>query len=108
MRPGPYRMGPEPEILGGTASPDPIQTLRSQSFLEGIESGGFAPPFPELAKGQPPADLALTGAKERRTRANTLYSAAAASEVFGFAADIMKSEMRGTISDLNREPLNTP
>ena len=29
---------------------------------------------------------------------------------FGFplAADIMKSEMRGTISDLKREPLKTP
>ena len=27
---------------------------------------------------------------------------------FGLVADIMKSEMRGTISDLNREPLNTP
>ena len=25
-----------------------------------------------------------------------------------FAADIMKSEMRGTISERNREPLNTP
>jgi hypothetical protein len=38
----------------------------------------------------------------------TRYSAAAANDAFGFAADIMKSEMRGTISDLNREPLNTP
>jgi hypothetical protein len=45
----------------------------------------------------------------------TLYSAAAANEAFdeafdafGFMTDIMKSEMRGTISDLNREPLNTP
>jgi hypothetical protein len=36
------------------------------------------------------------------------YSAAAASEGFTFADDIMKSEMRGTISDLKREPLNTP
>jgi hypothetical protein len=38
------------------------------------------------------------------------YSAAAAtSEGFAFAADdIMKSEMRGTISDLKREPLKTP
>jgi hypothetical protein len=42
------------------------------------------------------------------TREIDAYSAAAASEAFGFAADIMKSEMRGTISDLNREPLNTP
>jgi hypothetical protein len=53
----------------------------------------------------------------------TLYSAAADNEAFdealdgafdealdafGLVADIMKSEMRGTISDLNREPLNTP
>jgi hypothetical protein len=36
------------------------------------------------------------------------YSAAAANESFGFAADIMKSEIRGTISDLKREPLKTP
>lgn len=36
------------------------------------------------------------------------YSAASASMDFGLAADIMKSLMRGTISDLKREPLNTP
>jgi hypothetical protein len=36
------------------------------------------------------------------------YSAAAAKEGFTFADDIMKSEMRGTISDLKREPLKTP
>ena len=36
------------------------------------------------------------------------YSAAVANLGFGFAADIMKSEIRGTISDLKREPLNTP
>ena len=36
------------------------------------------------------------------------YSAAAASEAFAFADDTMKSEMRGTISDLKREPLKTP
>ena len=35
-----------------------------------------------------------------------LYSAAARS--FELAAFCMKSQMRGTISDLNREPLNTP
>jgi hypothetical protein len=37
-----------------------------------------------------------------------VYSAAAANGGFAFADDIMKSEMRGTISDLKREPLNTP
>jgi hypothetical protein len=36
------------------------------------------------------------------------YSAASAKADFGFADDMMKSEMRGTISDLKREPLNTP
>ena len=36
------------------------------------------------------------------------YSAARLKTDFGFAADIMKSLMRGTISDLKREPLNTP
>ena len=36
------------------------------------------------------------------------YSAAATNTGFLFAADNMKSEMRGTISDLKREPLNTP
>ena len=36
------------------------------------------------------------------------YSAAAVNVGFKFADDTMKSEMRGTISDLKREPLNTP
>jgi len=36
------------------------------------------------------------------------YSAAAANVGFMFAEDTMKSEIRGTISDLKREPLNTP
>ena len=40
------------------------------------------------------------------------YSAAATdvatNDGFRFAADNMKSEMRGTISDLKREPLKTP
>ena len=37
-----------------------------------------------------------------------LYSAANANEGFSFAADIMKSEIRGTISERKRDPLNTP
>jgi hypothetical protein len=36
------------------------------------------------------------------------YSAASACNELGFAAETMKSWMRGTISDLKREPLNTP
>ena len=38
---------------------------------------------------------------------SAFYSAAAA-ECFASVALAMKSQMRGTISDLNREPLNTP
>ena len=37
-----------------------------------------------------------------------IYSAAAANAGFAVADDTMKSEMRGTISDLKRDPLNTP
>ncbi len=37
-----------------------------------------------------------------------VYSAAAGSDGFAAADDSMKSEMRGTISDLKRDPLNTP
>ena len=36
------------------------------------------------------------------------YSAASDSNDFGSEADAWKSQMRGTISDLKREPLNTP
>jgi hypothetical protein len=45
---------------------------------------------------------------EHRLRFIDAYSAAARTEGFVFAANSMKSEMRGTISDLNREPLKTP
>lgn len=57
--------------------------------------------------------LSATIRAERMLQA-TFYSAAESegftetSEGFTFAADIMKSQMRGTISDLKREPLKTP
>ena len=44
----------------------------------------------------------------RNTCEAAVYSAAAANDGFMFADDTMKSEMRGTISDLKREPLKTP
>jgi hypothetical protein len=70
--------------------------------------GASRPPSRSEWKGQLP-HLCAVGRKTRVERVrNALYSAAAGSEAFGFAADIMKSEMRGTISDLNLEPLNTP
>jgi len=44
----------------------------------------------------------------RRDHTAAIYSAAAANDGLMFADDTMKSEIRGTISDLKREPLNTP
>lgn len=45
---------------------------------------------------------------EPASRSKTLYSAARACNELGFAAETMKSWIRGMISDLKREPLNTP
>jgi hypothetical protein len=46
--------------------------------------------------------------REEGSEKQRLHSAAATNDGFTFADDIMKSEMRGTISDLKREPLKTP
>jgi hypothetical protein len=64
-----------------------------QGVTDGIESSGYFDPECAI-----PRKIVLFGA----------YSAAAANFGFMFAEDTMKSEMRGTISDLKREPLNTP
>jgi hypothetical protein len=64
-----------------------------QGVTGGIESSGYFDPECAI-----PRKIILFGA----------YSAAAANVGFKFADDTMKSEMRGTISDLKREPLNTP
>jgi hypothetical protein len=50
-------------------------------------------------------DFAVMQPKTMKSR---IYSAAAANAGLTFADDAMKSEMRGTISDLKRDPLNTP
>jgi hypothetical protein len=50
-------------------------------------------------------DFAVMQPKTMKLR---IYSAAAANAGLTFADDAMKSEMRGTISDLKRDPLNTP
>ena len=48
------------------------------------------------------------GANRRYSAARTNVGLVLAADAFGLAADIMKSEMRGTISERNRDPLNTP
>jgi len=64
-----------------------------QGVTGGIESSGYFDPRRSMS-----LKIVLSGA----------YSAAAANVGFMFAEDTMKSEIRGTISDLKREPLNTP
>jgi len=44
----------------------------------------------------------------RYSAARTNVGLILAAEILVLAADIMKSEIRGTISERNRDPLNTP
>jgi hypothetical protein len=82
--------------------------MKSYSLLPGTESGRL-----RAERGRPAGALNIAEFRGfaqilRLIRAKARYSAATASKDLGFAAETMKSEMRGTISDLNREPLNTP
>jgi hypothetical protein len=83
--------------------------MRSHSFLPADVNRGFAGGFRGLADGR----FGLRFGPQTAIRSR-FYSAAdiegftATSDGFRFAADIMKSQMRGTISDLKREPLKTP
>ena len=91
----PYRLGLEPKILGGTGPQQPSQRMRIYSFLQSFANPDSLNQFRGL--------LAPSNRHQIRR-----YSAATTSFGLGLAADIMKSEMRGTISERNREPLNTP
>ena len=83
--------------------------MKFNSFLHGFvesefpwaNSGGYRSPNRPNTSRSPINDA-------RNTCEAAVYSAAAANEGFTFADDTMKSEMRGTISDLKREPLKTP
>ena len=77
-----------------------IPSRRPESGFLWANSEGY--PRPRIG-----IDVTISGAIPRGDRKIGAYSAAA-SEGFSFADDIMKSEMRGTISDLKREPLKTP
>jgi hypothetical protein len=102
-------MGLEQKNLAGTGSGQAAQGLRLNSFLPVAVNQGFLRPIQgltgliESAPDDPDREPATT-----RIASIGAYSAAAASEAFELAADIMKSEMRGTISDLKRDPLKTP
>ena len=89
--------------------------MRSRSFLPAPVNRGFTGRFRGLADSRFDLRFGLqTGDFRCRNDPIAVYSAAdiegftATSDGFRFAADTMKSQMRGTISDLKREPLKTP
>ena len=105
----PYRKGLEQKIPAATAPKEPPQGLRSNSFLrEAVKSGPFSSIQGAVGHSNQRWIADPKPAIPHRNRKIEAYSAAAAKADFGFADDTMKSEMRGTISDLKREPLNTP
>jgi len=83
--------------------------MKLNSFLGGnhesgflwANSGGYRPPnhYPRIA---------ISDQRSEQRIECGAYSAAAANEGLTLADDTMKSEIRGTISDLKREPLKTP
>ena len=98
-------MGPEQEILAENTLWNAFKRMRSYSFFQKAENQAFRGPIQRVTD---PIKTASTFRFRTSTRFIDAYSAAAVAEGFVFVADSMKSEMRGTISDLNREPLKTP
>ena len=89
--------------------------MRLHSFLWSPVNRGFPGRFRGLGHRRFGLRFGLqTGDLRRRNDPIAVYSAAdiegftATNVGFRFAADIMKSQIRGTISDLKREPLKTP
>jgi hypothetical protein len=82
-----------------------VQRMKFNSFLLELADPDFCGSIQGVTSPRITANLS-NDAKIADEAA--LYSAAAINEGFMFADDTMKSEMRGTISDLKREPLKTP
>ena len=94
----PYRQGLEPKKLGRITIQENAQGVIPTSFFKRRANPDSFSPFRSL-----PA--------EPIRRRNWHYSAAAdvgTNCSLVFAADNMKSEILGTISERNRDPLNTP
>ena len=99
-------MGPEQEILAENTSRKTFKGMRSYSFFQKAENQGFRGPIQRVTGPiEISIDVSISNIELVFVGA---YSAAARTEGFAFVADSMKSEMRGTISDLKREPLKTP
>src|SRR5262249_40413672 len=98
----------------------PLQNGPGTGFLEGSREAkrprrgdviltlSKAESGPKRPFSSPPVDPSSGLCCAAIWRDSFAYSAASASIDFGLPADIMKSLMRGTISERKREPLNTP
>jgi hypothetical protein len=95
-----------PESRGSSLNQKPAQIFYER-VLSTRNDIGFAQKYALLVVQM--RFLTLITSTSREKAVERRYSAAAATS-FGLvsAADSMKSEMRGTISERNREPLNTP
>ena len=82
--------------------------MSSYSFLQAAANRGFYDPIQGVIIPRINTDIAISRLKRKSAHHTGVYSAAATNLGFAFADDMMKSEMRGTISDLKREPLKTP
>ena len=97
--------GPETGIFAGNPGPKTVRKIEVTLTPSGRRIG---PKTAILPAAGPPISARFRLEFARKMRLAAAYSAAKASSDFGFAADIMKSLMRGTISERKREPLNTP
>ncbi len=101
-------MVPKTDYLSETAGSKLPEKLRSHSLLpwaNRVRNGRFSSPEEPVPAAIPPVFSPDIRSENCRFDA---YSAASASSDFGLPADIMKSLMRGTISERKREPLKTP
>ena len=109
----PLQDGPGTKYFGQNQDPPGAPRIEPKLTLSKIRNPDFLRPIQRVTglieSGR---YRAAERSKLRRHQPIEIYSAAAAKDGFRdgfrFAADIMKSEIRGTISDLKREPLNTP
>jgi len=102
-------MGLEPRILVGTQHKEGPERLRLNSFFQEAANPAFLASIQRVNDRAESAPQSLCEPRSCYVAVRIdVYSAAATNAGFLLAADSMKSEMRGTISDLKREPLKTP
>jgi hypothetical protein len=108
-------MGLEQKFSAGIPLWRPLQGMKLNSFFRGPTNRDSLGRFRGLAALPNRTESRPLTGDSRKESPDRRYSAAAdsedltaTSEGLELAVDIMKSEIRGTISDLKRDPLKTP